>query len=174
MCAAAHCSIKFIKQQQTMTKVKSTLESLINESHKSSGFIKTKDKPKGIVNKCPSCNTTNQPLNITPHNAEDYEKFQCTNCPTTWEKIEIHVWKGIPTTYYALFCKKTGRYISDGLNSKTLNELFESVASYFSADYKEIAAFLISPSNSTHQKINILGIHNLFLKKNTIPFSKQS
>jgi hypothetical protein len=73
-------------------------------------------------------------------------------------------------TYYALYCRQTGCYMSSGLNSTTLDNLFGEIASYFSIDDEETAAFLISPSNPPNQKLNLLNERDLFLDENTIPF----
>jgi hypothetical protein len=60
--------------------------------------------------------------------------------------------------------------MSSGLNSTTLDNLFEEAASYFSIDDEETAAFLISPSNPPNQKLNLLSERDLFLQENTTPF----
>jgi hypothetical protein len=72
--------------------------------------------------------------------------------------------------YYALYCRQTGCHMSSGLNSTTLDNLFGEIASYFSIDDDETAAFLISPSNPPNQKISLLNERDLFLDENTTPF----
>lgn len=67
-----------------MTKVKSTLESLISEGFTPLQIALELDKLQGDVYQCPECKATKNIRDTTPDYAEGYEKCECRNCITEW------------------------------------------------------------------------------------------
>lgn len=74
-----------------MTKVKSTLESLISEGFTPLQIALELSKLQGNVYQCPECKATKDIYDTTPSYVETYEKSECRNC-----KIE---WKGTKFTF---------------------------------------------------------------------------
>ena len=68
-----------------MTKVKSTLESLISEGFTPLQIALELDKLQGNVYQCPECKATKDIYDTTPSYVEDYEKSECRNCNIEWK-----------------------------------------------------------------------------------------
>jgi len=78
-----------------MTKVKSTLESLISEGFTPLQIALELEKLQEDVTECPFCNTAEKPCNMTPNNVKNYKRLQCRNCLTQWQTTKFKFGKEI-------------------------------------------------------------------------------
>jgi hypothetical protein len=78
-----------------MTKVKSTLESLISEGFTPLQIALELKKLQEDVTECPFCNTAEKPCNMTPKFVKNYKRLQCRNCLTQWQTTKFKFGKEI-------------------------------------------------------------------------------
>lgn len=76
--------------------------------------------------------------------------------------------------YYALFDNQTGRYLATGMNSTSLNELFEDYSYYKSIDYDDEEDFrTYFNSLSLIDKINFVYSDDFSIEKQDEEFEEE-